>query len=154
MKIQKKLIPKSGCSHSTFIAKKSIKVLQNKIILPMLLGILVIGITQFSFAEEIKKTARISVDVEEFEQPQTKYNPQEITISGKIVDYLRGENVTIIIINPSESEKEINVYASKKGNFQTPLYITEESQIGIHQIILKYQGEEVASTSFEILASQ
>jgi hypothetical protein len=67
---------------------------------------------------------------------------------------LRGENVTIIIINPSEFEKEINVYASKKGNFQTLLYITEESQIGIHQVILIYQGEEVASTSFKILDSQ
>ena len=128
--------------------------MQNKVILPILLGILVIGITQFAFAEEIKKTARISVDAEEFEQPQTKYNPQEITISGKIAGYLRGENVTIIVVNPSESEKEINVYASKKGNFQTLLYITEESQIGIHQVILIYQGGEVASTSFEILAGQ
>jgi len=120
----------------------------------MLLGIVVIGITQFSFAEEYQKTARITVDVEKFEQPETRYNHQGITISGKIADYLRGQNVTIIIINPYESEKELNVYASKKGNFQMLLQITQESQIGIHQVILKYQGEEVASTSFEILASQ
>jgi len=128
--------------------------LYRKAILTILVGIMVIGITQFSFAEEYQKTARITVDVEKFEQPETRYDNQDITISGKIVDYLRGQNVTIIIINPSESEKELNVYASKKGNFQMLLQITQESQIGIHQVILKYQGEEVASTSFEILASQ
>ena len=125
-----------------------------KAILTILVGIMVIGITQFSFAEEYQKTARITVDVEKFEQPETRYDHQDITISGKIADYLRGQNVTIIIINPSESEKELNVYASKKGNFQMLLQITQESQIGIYQVILKYQGEEVASTSFEILASQ
>ena len=125
-----------------------------KAILTILVGIMVIGVSQFSFAEEYQKTTRITVDVEKFEQPETRYDQQDITISGKIVDYLRGQNVTIIIINPSESEKELNVYASKKGNFQMLLQITQESQIGIHQVILKYQGEEVASTSFEILASQ
>jgi len=125
-----------------------------KAILIILVGIMVIGVSQFSFAEEYQKTTRITVDVEKFEQPETRYDQQDIIISGKIADYLRGQNVTIIIINPSESEKELNVYASKKGNFQMLLQITQESQIGIHQVILKYQGEEVASTSFEILASQ
>ncbi len=88
-------------SHSSFIAKKPTKVLQNKVILPILVGILVIGITQFSFAEEAyQETSYIAVDEEKFEQPQSRYNYQEITIIGHIADYNRGENVTIVIISP------------------------------------------------------
>ena len=120
----------------------------------MLVGILVIGITQFSFAEEYQKMSRITVDVNKFEQPETRYSNQDIIIAGHIPDYSRGENITITIINPSEYEKDLNIYASKKGNFQTLLQITQESQIGVYQVILKYQGEGVASTSFEILANQ
>jgi len=130
-------------------------VLQNKAILPVLVGILVIGITQFSFAEEIyQETSYIAVDEEKVEQPQSRYSYQEITILGHIADYNRGENVTILIISPSESEEEINTLASKKGNIYTLLHITQDSQIGIHQIILKHNGEEIASTTFEILENQ
>jgi hypothetical protein len=51
--------------------------MQNKVILPVLLGILIIGITQFTFAEEAKVT-HIEVDDEKFQQPSSKYNYQEI----------------------------------------------------------------------------
>ena len=113
---------------------------------------MVIGVSQFSFAvESHEKEAYIAVDAAEFDQPQTRHNYQEITIIGYVPDYLRGQTVTITIINPSESEEEINTIASKKGNIYTLLHITHDSQIGIHQVILKYLNEEIASTSFEII---
>jgi len=126
----------------------------NKTIFSILVGILVIGITQISFAEDYQKTSSIAVDEEKFEQPSSKYNYQQITITGNIVDYSRGQNVTIIIIDPNESEEIISTFASKKGDVYTLLHITEDSQIGTHQVILKYVGEEIASTSFEILENQ
>ena len=129
--------------------------LQNKVILPILVGILVIGITQFAFAEEVyQETSYIAVDEEKFEQPTSKYNYQEITITGHIADYSRGVNVTILIIDPNGSEEEINTFASKKGDIYTLLHITWYSEVGEHKVILKYKGEEIASTSFEILESQ
>jgi hypothetical protein len=70
---------------------------------------------------------------------------------GFVEDYSRGEQVTITIISPDESENEINTYASKKGEIYTIIHITNESQIGIHQVILQYQDVEIASTTFEIL---
>jgi hypothetical protein len=124
--------------------------MQNKVILPVLLGILIVGITQFTFAEEVKVT-HIEVDDEEFQQPSSKYNYQEIVFFGFIEDYNRGEQVTIKIISPDNSEEEINTYASKKGEIYTILHITNDSQIGVHQVILKYHSIEMASTSFEIL---
>ncbi len=90
------------------LQKKLTKVLQNKVILPILVGILVIGITQFSFAEVYQETSYIAVDEEKFEQPQSRYNYQQITILGHIADYSRGANVTILIIDPNGSEEEIN----------------------------------------------
>jgi hypothetical protein len=126
----------------------------SKTIFSILVGILVIGITQISFAEDYQKTSSIAVDEEKFEQPSSKYNYQQITITGHIIDYFRGQNVTIIIIDPNESEEIISTFASKKGDVYTLLHITEDSQIGTHQVILKYVGEEIASTSFEILENQ
>lgn len=126
----------------------------NKIMFSILAGVLIIGVTQFSISEEYQETSHIAVNEEKFEQPTSKYNYQEITITGHIVDYSRGENVTIIIINPNESEEEINTFASKKGKIYTLHHITQDSQIGEHQVILKYEGEEIAHTSFEILESK
>ena len=126
--------------------------MQNKTILTILVAILVIGVSQFTFAEEShEKEEYIAIDIEEFVQPQNRYSYQEITIIGYVSDYSRGEKVTITIIKPSESEEEINTFATKKGNIYTLLHITRDSQIGVHQVILKYHDEEIASTSFEIL---
>lgn len=126
--------------------------MHKKVILTILVGIMVIGISQFTFAEEPhEKGAYIAVDVAEFDQPQTRYSYQGITITGFVPDYSRGQTVIITIINPSGSEEEINTFASKKGNIYTLLHMTYDSQIGVHQVILKYLDEELASTSFEIL---
>jgi hypothetical protein len=138
----------------SFIPKKPIKVLHSKVILSMLLGIIVIGVAQFSFAEVYQETASIVVDIEEFEQPISKYDYQEIIIVGNIPDYSRGQNVTIIIIDPNGTEEEINTFASKKGDIYTFLHITWDSEVGVHEVILKYEDEGVAYTSFEILESQ
>ncbi len=133
--------------------------MHSKAILTIIVGIIVIGVTQVSFAEDntkerFQKISYIAVDVEKFEQPTSTYNYHEITITGKIVDYHRGENFIIIIKSPSESEEEITTIASKKGKIYTLLYITQDSQIGVHQVILKFRNVEIATTSFEILENQ
>ena len=129
--------------------------MHSKAILTILVGIIVIGVTQVSFAvEPHEKEAYIALDVKEFDQPQTRYSYQAITIIGYVPDYSRGQTVTISIISPSESEEEITISASKKGKIYTLLHITHDSQIGIHQVILKYGNEEIASTSFEIIENQ
>ena len=125
--------------------------MHGKVILPMILTVLVIGVTQFAFAEELEKGTYIAVDEEKIDRPQSTYDPQEITITGYIKDYLRGQEVTIIIINPDESKEVINTYAAKRGDVYTLFQITRDTQFGIHQVILEYNGAEIASTSFEIL---
>jgi hypothetical protein len=123
---------------------------QSKIILPVPLRIMIVGITQFAFAEKAKIT-HMGVDEEQFQQPSSKYNYQKIVFLGYVEDYSRGEQVTISIIAPDNSEEEIHTYASKKGEIYTLLHITSDSQVGVHQVILKYCDIEIASTSFEIL---
>ena len=125
----------------------------SKVAFSILLGILAIGITEVAFAEEIEKKAFITVDEEEFDQPKSKYNYQEITIIGYIENYNRGESVTITITYPDKSLEELNTYASKKGEIYTLLHITQDSQIGIHLVSLNYQ-DNLLSTSFEILENQ
>jgi len=127
--------------------------MHSKVILPVLLGILIIGITQFAFAGELEKTTFIEVDEEEFAQPQSKYKYQEITIIGHIEDYHRGDMVTITIIYPDETELDFNTFASKRGDIYTLLHFTHESQIGTHMVFLEYGGE-IAFTMFEILENK
>ncbi|MGY5152142.1 MAG: hypothetical protein ACW9XA_07730 [Candidatus Nitrosopumilus sp. bin_6a] len=125
--------------------------MQNRIVFSILLGIIVVGTSQIVFAEEIEKTTHIAVDEEKFEQPKSKYNNQEIVFLGFIEDYARGDQVTINIISPDGTQNAINTYASKKGDIYIILHITQDSQIGVHQVNLEYRGVEIASTTFEIL---
>ena len=126
--------------------------MQCKVILPILLVITVIGISQSAFAEEGIETY-IAIDNEEFVQPDSKHNYQEIRIIGHVQEYFIGDNITLTIIYPDESEEEINTYASKKGDIYTLIHITHDSQIGTHMIFLDY-GMDIAYTSFEILESE
>lgn len=133
----------------SFKPKKHNYVMQCSVLLPVLLGILIVGITPIVYAVEEIETY-IAIDYEEFEQPNSKYNYQEITIIGHVQEYIRGDSVTITITYPDESEEEINTYASKDGDIYTLLHITHESQLGTHMIFLDY-GADIAYTSFEIL---
>jgi len=108
------------------------------------------GVTQFSFAEELEKITYVSVDEEKIDRPESKYEKQLLTIRGHIEGYIRGVSVSITIINPDESELEINTHASKKGDIFTLLNITEDFEFGIYQVIMKYNAT-IVSTSFEIL---
>ena len=124
--------------------------MNNKVILPILFGILIIGVTQFTFAEELEKATYVAVDEEKINRPESTYENQELTIRGYIEDYARGVSILLTIINPDESELEIKTHATKKGDVFTVLPITEDYQFGIHQVIMNYNGT-LASTSFEIL---
>ncbi|MCJ8307204.1 MAG: hypothetical protein HRU07_09165 [Nitrosopumilus sp.] len=122
-----------------------------KVLLPVLLGVLVIGFTQFAVAEELEKVAYISINQAEFEQPQSVNKYQEIIINGYVENYSRGQTVTISIISPDGISEEINTFATKKGVVFTIHHITMDSQIGEHQVILEYNGEMVASTTFQMI---
>ncbi len=130
------------------------RVLDSKVILPILLGIVAIGFMQFTFAEELEDETFVAVDKEKFKQPQSKHSFQQLVISGFIEDYNRGSLITFIIISPDESQIEISTYAARNGEIYVPYHITDDSEIGIHQLILIYHGEEIASASFEILDNQ
>ena len=125
--------------------------MNSKVTLPILFGILIIGFGQYAIAEEFEKETFIAVDEEEFKQPASKYNYQEITVIGYIEEYTRGTPVTIVLINPDDTEEEISTMASKNGDIYTLLHFTSDAQIGTYFVIMKYVDEEVAFTSFEIL---
>lgn len=125
----------------------------SKKILSVIIGMLVIGVSQFAFGEELEEITYIAVDKEKFEQPKSKYNYQEITIIGHIKDYARGDSIAITIVYPDKSEEVINTYASKKGDIYTLIHITNDSQIGVHSLVLNYHGD-IVKTSFEILEVQ
>ena len=126
----------------------------SKAVLPILFGVLVLGFVQYGYSEEIEEITFITVDEAEFEQPQSRYSYQEIVISGHIEDYNRGQPISFVINFPDESQYKINTYATKSGDIYTPYHITNDSQIGVHDILLIINDELHATTSFEILENQ
>ncbi|NJK78140.1 MAG: hypothetical protein HC944_04990 [Nanoarchaeota archaeon] len=125
--------------------------MNNKIILPALLGIIIIGITQYTFAEELETMSFIMIDVEQIEQPSSRYNSEQVTIFGFVENYTRGLEVGITLTHPDGSIEELNTYATKDGEIYMIIQVNGESQIGGHQLTLKYDGAELASTTFEVL---
>lgn len=125
-----------------------------KMMLPVLAGLIIVGISQFAFAEESEKVPYVAVDKEQFEQPQSRYNLQEVTITGYVENYSRGDIVTIEVVHPDETQEELQTHATKKGEIYILFQINGDSQIGIYKVILKYNGVELASTSFEILENK
>jgi hypothetical protein len=119
--------------------------------LPSLFGIVFLGLLVSSsiFAEEIDEF--IMLDLEKAERPETSSKYQEIVVIGYVKDYVRGDNIELLIITPDGTEKKISTYATKKGEVYTLLHFTKESQIGIYKITLIYNEIERASTNFEMI---
>ncbi len=90
----------------------------------------------------------VELSIDEFPIPRSTYHPQEITITGHVADYLKGNSVFIIIISPDDTEEKLKIHATNKGDFSTILYVTGASQLGTHQVIVQYHDSEIASTSF------
>lgn len=128
--------------------------MNKKLLFPILSGIIIVGISQLAFAEELEKISYITVDKEQVKQPQSKYNGEQVTITGFIEEYARGDTVFIIFIYPDGTQEEIQTHATKKGEIYTIIQVTSDSQIGVHNIILKYRDIEMASTTLEILERQ
>ncbi|MBS3926632.1 MAG: hypothetical protein KGZ34_08090 [Nitrosarchaeum sp.] len=130
------------------------RVMNKKLLLPILSVIIIVGISQLAFAEELEKASYITVDKEQFKQPQSKYSGEQITITGFIEEYTRGDTVFIIVIYPDGTQEKMQTHATKKGEIHTMIQVTSDSQIGVHNIILKYRDIEMASTTLEILERQ
>ena len=142
------------CLHLPFMQTKPYKNMNQKLMLPILAGMIIVGISQLGFAEELEKVSYITVDKERIEQPQSKYSGEQVTISGFVENYTRGDTVFIGVIYPDGTQDEMQTHATKKGEVYTLVQITNDSQIGIHKIILKYHDVEIASTILEILEHQ
>ena len=103
------------------------------------------------FAEKLEKITFIAVDKEQFKQPHSKYNFEHIIISGYVEDYTRGDEILVVIVHPDQSQNEIHTHATKMGEIYTLFDISNDSEIGVYHVILKYRDAELATTSFEII---
>ena len=142
------------CLHLPFMQTKPYKNMNQKLMLPILAGMVIVGISQLVFAEELEKVSYVTVDKEQIEQPQSKYSGEQVIISGFVENYTRGDTVFIGVIYPDGTQDEMQTHATKKGDVYTLVQVTNDSQIGIHKIILKYHDVEIASTILEILEHQ
>jgi hypothetical protein len=74
----------------------------------------------------------------------------QVQITGKINDFKTGSSAILTIIRPDQSSFELKGILTNKGQFTIPLMIDANSPPGRYAILVKYNNEEVAMTSFTV----
>jgi len=118
---------------------------------------ILVGTTSFTINEQIilalaastkdEKTNSITLSTDVITIPTSYAQVQIIQVSGTLADYHRGNVVELILISENGKEYPRKITASRDGIFFTFFNITPEFPEGVSNIIVKYQGSEVARTS-------
>jgi len=74
----------------------------------------------------------------------------EVTLTGKVGDYIQGTTVDIQLVGPDLSSEDIRVYATKNGEYKVIFTLHDYSLSGNYQISIKYRGSHVGDVSFQL----
>jgi len=97
----------------------------------------IITSTGLKVVEEIK-TKYMNLNARDFELPKARGLTTEVTISGTVENYVRGEVISIVIEKPDGTIDEQQVLASD-GNYVTQYYLHNDHPLGEYKIITKYK---------------
>jgi len=70
-----------------------------------------------------------------------------LQVTGTLSDHLQGVPVELVLVSDNGEEFSRIIPASRDGTFFTFLNITPEFPEGVHSLVVRYRGEEVASTT-------
>jgi hypothetical protein len=112
-------------------------------------GIMQVGPTQSQFSvvtNSSQSLGTVTVNGETFEKKG--HQSIQVQITGKINDFKTGSSAILTIIRPDQSSFDLKGILTNKGQFTVPLMIDANSPLGRYAILVKYNNEEVAMTSF------
>jgi hypothetical protein len=78
----------------------------------------------------------------------------EVTLSGKIDNYIQGTSLDITLAGPDQSLKKFNVVATQKGEYKAVLTLHDYSLPGNYKVSVNYRGSHIGDTSFQVSKSQ
>ncbi|HEY7367753.1 MAG TPA: peptidase, partial [Nitrosopumilaceae archaeon] len=74
----------------------------------------------------------------------------EVTLSGKIDNYIQGTSLDITLAGPDQSLKKFNVVATQKGEYKAVLTLHDYSLPGNYNVSVNYRGSHIGDTSFQV----
>ncbi len=75
---------------------------------------------------------------------------REVTLSGKIGDYVPGSTIDIKLIGPDLSSDDIKVLATTSGEYKVVFSLYHYSLSGNYQVSVNYRGSEIGDVSFNL----
>jgi hypothetical protein len=74
----------------------------------------------------------------------------DITLSGKIANYIQGTQIDITLIAPDKSSEKFKVVATQKGEYKVVLTLYDYSQTGNYKVSVFYRGSHLGDASFQV----
>jgi len=78
------------------------------------------------------------------------HQTSEVTLTGKVGDYIQGTTIDIELVGPDLSSEDIRVYATKNGEYKVIFTLHDYSLSGNYQISVNYRGTNVGDVSFQL----
>jgi len=74
----------------------------------------------------------------------------EVTLTGKIDNYIKGTSLDITLIGPDQSSEKFNAIATQKGEYKVVLTLYHYSTPGNYKVSVNYRGTHIGDTSFQV----
>jgi hypothetical protein len=111
----------------------------------------IFGLTSFGSTSTMDNSPKLSS--QKLILPKYKQTT-EVTLSGKIDNYIQGTSLDITLTGPDQSLKKFNVVATQKGEYKAVLTLHDYSLPGKYKVSVFYRGSPIGDTSFQVSKSQ
>jgi hypothetical protein len=107
----------------------------------------IFGLTSFGSTSSMDYSPKLSS--QKLILPKYKQTT-EVTLSGKIDNYIQGTSLDITLAGPDQSLKKFNVVATQKGEYKAVLTLHDYSLPGNYNVSVNYRGSHIGDTSFQV----
>ena len=94
-----------------------------------------------------------TLNSEQFILPKYKQTA-DVILTGKLDNYKQGTSLQLTLIGPDETTEELNILATRQGEYTALLTLYHNSQPGIYNIAINYLNSPVATVFFEVIKHQ
>ncbi|MHA7734031.1 hypothetical protein [Nitrosopumilus sp. S6] len=115
----------------------------------LVLALLGVGFTGMGFSEI--QESHITLDSHEITKTQYSTEVKKLTVIGYVSDYERGTVVHLLNVSPTGEITKFNTTGTNEGDFFTIIPIDGKFEAGEYQLVLEYDGKQIASTTYVII---
>jgi hypothetical protein len=94
-----------------------------------------------------------TLNSEQFILPKYKQTA-DVILTGKLDNYKQGTSLQLTLIGPDETTEELNILATRQGEYTALLTLYHYSQPGTYNIEINYRNSPVATIFFEVIKHQ